>query len=112
VCLLPLTADTENILNRETLGRLLHGGYVINVARGGHLVEADLLALLDGGQLAGAALDVFRDRTAARRPPVLDPPEDHGHPAHLGAHAARGKHRPDRGQDPRAGTGRTHRRRG
>ena len=60
VCLLPLTPDTENILNRGTLGRLLPGGYLVNVARGGHLVDADLLALLDEGHLAGAALDVFR----------------------------------------------------
>lgn len=60
VCLLPLTAETQDIMNRETLSRLMPGGYIINVARGAHLVEADLLALLDSGQLAGAALDVFR----------------------------------------------------
>lgn len=60
VCLLPLTAQTENILNRHTLGLLQSGGYVINVARGAHLVDEDLLALLDGGHLAGATLDVFR----------------------------------------------------
>jgi glyoxylate/hydroxypyruvate reductase len=60
VCLLPLTAQTENILNRRTLGLLQPGGYVINVARGAHLVDADLLALLDSGHLAGATLDVFR----------------------------------------------------
>ena len=60
VNLLPLTPETENILDRRTLGRLLPGGYVINVARGAHLVDEDLLALLDDGHLAGAALDVFR----------------------------------------------------
>jgi glyoxylate/hydroxypyruvate reductase A len=60
VCLLPLTQDTANILNRDTLARLQPGGYVINVARGAHLVDADLLALLDSGHLAGATLDVFR----------------------------------------------------
>lgn len=60
VCLLPLTAQTENILNRDTLSRLRPSAYLINVARGAHLVEADLLALLDEGRLAGAALDVFR----------------------------------------------------
>lgn len=60
VCLLPLTAETQDIMNRQTLSRLMPGGYIINVARGAHLVEADLLALLDSGQLAGAALDVFR----------------------------------------------------
>lgn len=60
VCLLPLTAETTDILNRRTLGRLLPGAYLINIARGAHLVEEDLLALLDSGQMAGATLDVFR----------------------------------------------------
>jgi glyoxylate/hydroxypyruvate reductase len=60
VCLLPLTPDTENIMRRDTLARLQPGGYVINVARGNHLVDEDLIRLLDSGQLAGATLDVFR----------------------------------------------------
>ena len=60
VNLLPLTPDTRDILNRDTLGRLPPGGYVINVARGAHLVEDDLLALVASGHLAGATLDVFR----------------------------------------------------
>jgi glyoxylate/hydroxypyruvate reductase A len=60
VNLLPLTPDTQDILNRDTLSRLQPGGYVINVARGAHLVDEDLLALLDEGHLAGATLDVFR----------------------------------------------------
>lgn len=60
VNLLPLTPDTANLLNHDTLSRLQPGGYVINVARGAHLVDDDLLALLDSGHLAGALLDVFR----------------------------------------------------
>ncbi len=60
VNLLPLTVATQGILNRDTLSRLQPGGYVINVARGAHLVDDDLLALLDSGHLAGATLDVFR----------------------------------------------------
>ncbi len=60
VNLLPLTPDTRDILDRRTLSRLQPGGYVINVARGAHLVDDDLLALLDSGHLAGATLDVFR----------------------------------------------------
>jgi glyoxylate/hydroxypyruvate reductase A len=60
VNLLPLTADTQNIMNLDTLQRLQPGGYVINVARGAHLVDDDLLALLASGHLAGATLDVFR----------------------------------------------------
>ena len=60
VCLLPLTPDTRDVMNRDTLSQLQPGGYVINVARGAHLVDDDLLALLDNGHLAGATLDVFR----------------------------------------------------
>ncbi|MBT9551589.1 MAG: glyoxylate/hydroxypyruvate reductase A [Hydrogenophaga sp.] len=60
VNLLPLTPDTKDILNRDTLGRLKPGAYLINVARGAHLVEADLLALLESGHMASATLDVFR----------------------------------------------------
>lgn len=60
VCLLPLTAETRDVMNRDTLSLLQPGGYVINVARGAHLVDEDLLALLDSGHLAGATLDVFR----------------------------------------------------
>ena len=60
VCLLPLTPETEGILNRNTLGSLLPAAYLINVARGGHLVDGDLIALLDSGHLSGATLDVFR----------------------------------------------------
>jgi glyoxylate/hydroxypyruvate reductase A len=60
VCLLPLTPDTRDLLNLANLSQLSPGGYVINVARGAHLVDEDLLALLDSGHLAGATLDVFR----------------------------------------------------
>ncbi len=60
VCLLPLTAETADIMRLQTLSLLQRGGYVINVARGAHLVEQDLLALIDNGHLAGATLDVFR----------------------------------------------------
>jgi glyoxylate/hydroxypyruvate reductase A len=60
VCLLPLTGETRDILNHRHLSQLRPGGYVINVARGAHLVDDDLLALLDSGHLAGAMLDVFR----------------------------------------------------
>ena len=60
VNLMPLTPETENILNRQTLSQLQPGAYLINVARGRHLVDEDLLALLDDGHLSGAMLDVFR----------------------------------------------------
>jgi glyoxylate/hydroxypyruvate reductase A len=60
VCLLPLTPETRDIMNARNMSLLLPGAYVINVARGPHLVDEDLIALLDQGHVAGATLDVFR----------------------------------------------------
>lgn len=59
VCLLPLTDATRGILNKETLRQLPQGAYVVNVARGEHIVDEDLIDLIDNGHLAGASLDVF-----------------------------------------------------
>ncbi|RYZ09931.1 MAG: glyoxylate/hydroxypyruvate reductase A, partial [Comamonadaceae bacterium] len=75
VCLLPLTPETANIMNRESLSRLQPGGYVINVARGGHLVDDDLIALIDSGHLAGAALDVFRTEPLPQAHPFWTHPK-------------------------------------
>lgn len=75
VCLLPLTPDTENILNADRLARLRAGGYVINVARGGHLVDADLLSALDSGHLSGATLDVFRTEPLPQTHPFWTHPK-------------------------------------
>ncbi len=60
VCMLPLTPDTANLLDRRRLSLLPHGAYLINVARGAHVAETDLLALVRQGHIAGATLDVFR----------------------------------------------------
>jgi len=60
VNVLPLTTETEDIIDTGLLYRLARGAYVINVARGPHLVEDDLLAAVREGQIAGATLDVFR----------------------------------------------------
>lgn len=60
VNLLPLTPETQNIIHHGTLAQLKPQAYVINVARGAHLVEEDLLAQIDSGHVAGATLDVFR----------------------------------------------------
>ncbi|OZI75177.1 glyoxylate/hydroxypyruvate reductase A [Bordetella genomosp. 12] len=57
---LPLTDDTRDLLCRDTLSQLMPEAYLINMGRGAHLVEEDLLALLDSGHVAGATLDVFR----------------------------------------------------
>jgi glyoxylate/hydroxypyruvate reductase A len=59
VCLLPLTAQTRGILNAKTFAAMKPKGCLINLARGGHLVEKDLLAALDSGHLRHAYLDVF-----------------------------------------------------
>jgi len=58
VCLLPLTPTTVGILNGKTFSGLPKGASVINVGRGPHLVEADLLAALNSGHLSRAILDV------------------------------------------------------
>ena len=60
VCLLPLTAETEDILDRRLFAALPRGAWVINAGRGPQLVDEDLIAALDSGHLAGAVLDVFR----------------------------------------------------
>lgn len=59
VCLLPLTPETKGIINAEALAKLPRGAFVLNSARGGHVVDEALLAALESGQVAGAALDVF-----------------------------------------------------
>jgi len=59
ICLLPLTDETRGILDRRLFALMPEGAFVINCARGGHLVDDDLLEALDSGHLAGAALDVF-----------------------------------------------------
>ena len=58
ICLLPLTSATRGILNRELFAALPKGASLINVGRGQHLANEDLLAALDSGQLARAVLDV------------------------------------------------------
>ncbi len=59
VTFLPLTEDTRGLLNAVTLARLPRGACIVNIARGAHVVEADLLAALDSGHIGGAMLDVF-----------------------------------------------------
>ncbi len=74
MCVLPLTEQTRGILNREFFRQLPRGAALINMGRGGHLVEEDLLEALDSGQLSGAVLDVVQNEPA---------PADHpfwGHP--------------------------------
>jgi glyoxylate/hydroxypyruvate reductase A len=56
---LPLTRDTKGLLDAKLFTALPTGAYVINMGRGGHVVDEGLLAALDSGHLSGAALDVF-----------------------------------------------------
>lgn len=74
VCLLPLTPSTANILNKELFDQLPKGAYVINVARGGHLVDKDLIDSIDCGQLSGACLDVYHQEPLAREHPFWKHP--------------------------------------
>lgn len=59
VNVLPLTRETRGILDAKAFATLPKGAYLINMARGGHVVDDDLLAALAAGQVSGAALDVF-----------------------------------------------------
>jgi glyoxylate/hydroxypyruvate reductase A len=74
VCMLPLTPDTTALLDRARLSRLPQGAYLINVARGAHLCEPDLLALIRSGHIAGATLDVFRNEPLPAPHPFWDEP--------------------------------------
>lgn len=60
VCALPLTPETDSLLDADAFATMPRGSYLINVARGAHVVEADLIAAVHSGHLAGAALDVQR----------------------------------------------------
>jgi glyoxylate/hydroxypyruvate reductase len=59
VSILPLTDSTRGIVNTKALSILPRGSFLINAGRGAHMVEPDVLAALETGQLAGALLDVF-----------------------------------------------------
>ena len=69
ICTLPLTDETEGILNAEVFDNLPKGSYLINIGRGQQLVEADLLASIENRQLSGAALDVFSDEPLPKNHP-------------------------------------------
>jgi glyoxylate/hydroxypyruvate reductase A len=75
ICLLPLTDDTRGILNAKTFAMLPKDSYVINVARGGHLIEGHLIAALDSGHLAGATLDVFQTEPLPETSPLWKHPK-------------------------------------
>lgn len=74
VNVLPLTPETRHILNREMFSQILPGGHIINIGRGDHLNEDDLLSCLDDGTLAGAILDVFSQEPLPQDHPFWDHP--------------------------------------
>jgi D-3-phosphoglycerate dehydrogenase / 2-oxoglutarate reductase len=79
----PMTPETKNLFGAETLGKMKKGSYLINCARGGIADESAVLAALQSGQLAGAALDVF-----GKEPPEPSPLFQHENliaSPHLGA---------------------------
>ncbi len=83
ICLLPLTPRTKGIINKDLLAQLPAGAFLINLGRGAHLVDHDLIQMIDQKHISGAHLDVFD-------PEPL--PEDHpfwAHPAiHITPHVA------------------------
>jgi glyoxylate/hydroxypyruvate reductase A len=89
VCLLPLTRETAGLLDARLVAAMPRGGAIVNAARGPHLVEADLLAALESGQLSAAVLDVFAEEPL---------PKDHPFWSHekiiVTPHAAAATHAP------------------
>ena len=61
VCVLPLTIETQGIINKDLINAMPKGGIIVNIARGGHQVDKDILDALKNGQLGGVFLDVFND---------------------------------------------------
>jgi phosphoglycerate dehydrogenase-like enzyme len=74
VCALPLTPQTDGLLDARAFARMPAGSYLINIARGAHVVEQDLIAAVRSGHLAGAALDVQRREPMPADDPLWDVP--------------------------------------
>ncbi len=74
-CLLPLTPRTRGILNADAFAAMPVGAGIINAARGGHLVERDLITALDSNHLSGATLDVFETEPLLEDSPLWTHPK-------------------------------------
>jgi len=74
VCALPLTAQTDSLLDARAFACVPRGSYLINIARGAHVVEPDLIDAVTSGHLAGAALDVQRNEPMAEDDPLWSVP--------------------------------------
>ena len=75
ICLLPLTHRTHGILNYSLFSHLPQGSFLINLGRGQHLVEPDLLQAIDKGIIAGAYLDVFQEEPLPNTHPFWTQPQ-------------------------------------
>jgi len=75
ICVLPLTDKTRGILNFHHLSLLKDDGYLINVARGGHLIEEDLIQLIQTGKIRGATLDVTQNEPLTDEDPLWQVPQ-------------------------------------
>jgi glyoxylate/hydroxypyruvate reductase A len=75
ICLLPLTDQTQDILNKDLFSKLPKGASLINPGRGPHLVESDLIEALDNGHLSSATLDVFRVEPLSEDSPLWEHPK-------------------------------------
>ncbi|WP_172149399.1 2-hydroxyacid dehydrogenase [Pseudomonas tumuqii] len=75
LCVLPLTEQTQGILDRQLFQHLPKGAALVNMGRGGHLVEEDLLDALASGQLSAAVLDVLQQEPAAPDQPFWHHPQ-------------------------------------
>lgn len=78
----PLTPETRNLVNAESLQLLPHGAYVINTARGAVTDPMAILRSIEDGHLAGAALDVLEKEPPLDTDPLLVAWRDPQHPAH------------------------------
>jgi phosphoglycerate dehydrogenase-like enzyme len=74
VCALPLTPETDGLLDARAFARMPRGSYLINIARGSHVVEADLIDAVRRGHLGGAALDVQRNEPMGADDPLWSVP--------------------------------------
>jgi glyoxylate/hydroxypyruvate reductase A len=75
VCLLPLTRETQGIFCARNFAMMPRGAMVINIGRGGHVIEADLIAALDSGQLSYAALDALKPEPLPPESPLWTHPK-------------------------------------
>lgn len=74
VCVAPLTESSRGMFDAAAFSRMKPGAHFINVGRGQHVVEADLLEALHGGRIAGAALDVFHTEPLPEDSPLWEAP--------------------------------------